>query len=84
MKKFDIYNLISLVIFKIDNVLYKTLGIVSSYRKHAWVLSGKRLQRDLDREHSQRDLVNSLFGHNYTTKQALEVYRRDEVDLMEW
>ena len=70
-------NLISLVIFKIDNVLYKTLGIVSSFRRHSWVLSGKRLQRDLDREHSHRDRVNSLYGHNYTTKKALEV------DLME-
>jgi hypothetical protein len=84
MKKFDIYNLISLVIFKVDNVLYKTLGIVSSYRKHAWTLAGKRLQRDLDREHSHRDLVNSLFGHDYTTKKALEVYYQDEVDLKEW
>ena len=71
MKKFDIYNLISLVIFKIDNVLYKTLGIVSSYRKHAWTLSGKRLQRDLDREHSMRDHFNALNGTSYTTKQAL-------------
>ena len=64
-------NLISLVIFKIDNVLYKTLGVVSSYRKHAWVLGGKRLQRDLDREHSMRDHLNALNGTCYTTKQAL-------------
>ena len=64
-------NLISLVIFKIDNVLYKTLGIVSSYRKHAWTLSGKKLQRDLDREHSMRDHLNALNGTCYTTKQAL-------------
>ena len=77
-------NFIALVIFKVDNVLYKTLGIVSPFRRHHWVLSGKRLQRDLDREHSKRDLVNSLFGHNYTTKRALEVYYQDEVDLKEW
>ena len=67
-------NLISLVIFKIDNVLYKTLGIVSSYRKHAWALSGKRLQRDLDREHSMRDHLNALNGTSYTTKQALTLW----------
>ena len=64
-------NLISLVIFKIDNVLYKTLGIVSPFRRHHWVLSGKRLQRDLDREHSMRDHLNALNGTSYTTKQAL-------------
>lgn len=64
-------NLIALVIFKIDNVLYKTLGIVSSFRRDAWVLSGKRLQRDLDREHSMRDHLNALNSTSYTTKQAL-------------
>lgn len=82
MKK--IYDLIAVAIFKIDNALYKTLGVVSSFRRQSWVRQSKKLQRDLDREHSQRDRVNSLFGHNYTTKKALEVYRRDEVDLMEW
>ena len=82
MKK--ICDLIAVAILKIDTVLYKTLGVVSSFRRDAWTRQGKRLQRDLDREHSQRDHVNSLFGHNYTTKKALEVYRRDEVDLMEW
>lgn len=71
MKKFNIINLISLVIFKIDNVLYKTFGIVSSFRRHSWVLSGKRLQRALDSEHSLRDHLNALNGTCYTTKQAL-------------
>ena len=73
MKK--VINFISLVIFKIDNVLYKTLGFVSSYRKHARVLSGKRLQRDLDREHSMRDHLNALNGTSYTTKQALALQK---------
>lgn len=82
MKK--ICNLIAVVIFKVDTALYKTLGVVSSFRRDAWTRRGKRLQRDLDDEHSKRDLVNSLFGHDYTTKQALEVYYQDEVDLMEW
>lgn len=82
MKK--IFELLAVATFKVDTVLYKTFGIVSSFRRHHWVLSGKRLQRDLDHEHSQRDLVNSLYGHNYTTKYALEVYHQDEVDLKEW
>lgn len=70
-------NLIAVAVFKIDNVLYKTFGFVSPFRRDAWARQGRRLQRDLDREHSRRDLVNSLYGHNYTTKQALEVYRRE-------
>lgn len=82
MKK--ICDLIVVVIFKIDTALYKIFGFVSSFRRKAWNRRGKRLQRDLDNEHSKRDLVNSLFGHDYTTKQALEVYYQDEVDLMEW
>ena len=68
-------NLISLVIFKIDNVLYKTFGVVGSFRRHSWVLSGKRLQRDLDREHSMRDHLNALNGTSYTTKQALALQK---------
>lgn len=69
MKK--ICDLISLVIFKIDNALYKTLGIVSSFRRGAWARQSRRLQRDLDREHSMRDYLNALNGTSYTTKQAL-------------
>ena len=64
-------NLISLDLFCL---LYKTLGIVSSFRRHSWVLSGKRLQRDLDREHSMRDHLNALNGTSYTTKQALALW----------
>lgn len=70
-------NLIAVAIFKVDTVLYKTFGFVSPFRRDAWARQGRRLQRDLDREHSRRDLVNSLYGHNYTTKKALEVYRRE-------
>lgn len=68
-------NFISLVIFKVDNVLYKTLGIVSPFRRHHWVLSGKKLQRALDREHSMRDHLNVLNGTSYTTKQALALQK---------
>lgn len=64
-------NLISLVIFKIDNALYKTFGFVSYFRKKSWVLKGKRLQQQLDYEHAKRDRLNYLWDTNYTTKQAL-------------
>lgn len=66
-----IINTIAQVIFKIDTVLYKTLGFVSSFRKQSWARRGKRLQQDLDREHSRRDHLNALHGTSYTTKQAL-------------
>lgn len=67
----NICNLISLVIFKVDTVLYKTFGIVSSFRRNAWTRQGKGLQKDLDGEHSMRDHLNALHGTSYTTKQAL-------------
>lgn len=69
MKK--ICNLIAVVIFKVDTALYKTLGFVSSFRRQSWTRRGRRLQQDLDREHSQRDYLNALYDTNYTTKQAL-------------
>ena len=69
MKK--ICDLIAVAIFKVDTVLYKTFGIVSPFRRNAWARQGKRLQRDLDHEHSMRDHLNALHGTSYTTKQAL-------------
>ena len=59
------------LIIKVDTVLYKTFGIVSSFRRNAWARCGQKLQQDLDREHSKRDHLNALKGTNYTTKQAL-------------
>lgn len=69
MKK--ICKLIAVAIFKIDTVLYKTLGIVSPFRRDVWKLQSKRLQKVLDAEHSLRDQLNALHGTSYTTKQAL-------------
>ena len=69
MKK--ICDLIAVAIFKVDTTLYKTFGIVSPLRRNAWARRGKRLQQDLDREHSRRDHLNALYGTSYTTKQAL-------------
>lgn len=69
MKK--ICDLIAVAIFKVDTVLYKTFGFVSPFRRDAWARQGRRLQRDLDREHSLRDHLNALNGTSYTTKQAL-------------
>ena len=70
-----IFKLIAVVVYKIDNVFYKTFGLVSPFRRHSWALSGKRLQEDLDCEHAKRDYLNYLYGTNYTTKQALELQK---------
>ncbi len=69
MKK--ICNLIAVAIFKVDTILYKTFGIVSSFRRNAWARQSKGLQKDLDGEHSMRDHLNALHGTSYTTRQAL-------------
>lgn len=69
MKK--ICDLISFIIFKVDTVLYKTFGIVSSFRRDAWKLQGRRLQVELDAEHARRDHLNALHGTSYTTKRAI-------------
>lgn len=62
---------LALAIFRIDNALYKTFGFVSPLREQSWALSGKRLQEELDHEHSMRDRLNDFYGTDYTTKQAL-------------
>ena len=66
-----IFKLIAVVIFRIDNMLYKTFGLVSPFRRNSWARRAKKLQQDLDREHSMRDHLNALNGTSYTTKQAL-------------
>ena len=73
MKK--ICKLIAVAIFKVDTALYKTFGFVSSFRKQSWARRSEKLQRALDREHFQRDSVNTAFKKDYTTKRALEVFR---------
>ena len=70
-----IFKLIAIVIFKVDNALYKTFGFVSSFREHRWALKVKRLQQQLDWEHARRDRLNDFWGTNYTTKQALALQK---------
>lgn len=62
---------LAVAIFRLDNALYKTFGFVSPFREQSWTLSGKRLQEELDHEHSMRDRLNNFYGTDYTTKQAL-------------
>lgn len=69
-----IINAVSRVIFRVDNLLYNTIGIVTPFRRAYWRRSANKIQRSLDREHSMRDHINRLNGTNYTTKKAIEVY----------
>lgn len=69
MKK--IIKFMAVVIVRVDTVLYKTFGLVSPFRRQFWTRQSKRLQQNLDREHSQRDRLNAFYGTSYTTKQAL-------------
>ena len=66
-----IIDTIAVVIFKVDTVLYRTLGFASPLRKQSWARQGRRLQRKLNYEHSLRDYLNTRRGTSYTTKQAL-------------
>lgn len=71
-----IIELTAVVVYKVDNVLYKTFGLVSPFRKQSWAIDGKKLQQQLNWEHARRDRLNALYGTNYTTKQALAL-RKD-------
>lgn len=70
-----IIELTAVVVYKVDNVLYKTFGLVSPFRKQSWAIDGKRLQQQLDYEHARRDRLNDFWGTNYTTKQALALHK---------
>lgn len=69
-----IINALSYVIFRVDNLLYNTIGVVTPFRRRYWKRRSYKVQRDLEREHSMRDHINRLNGTNYTTKKAIEVY----------
>lgn len=70
-----IIELTAVAVYKVDNVLYKTFGLVSPFRKQSWALRAKRLQRQLDYEHALRDHLNNFWGTNYTTKQVLALHK---------
>lgn len=61
------------IVAKIDKFLYKYIGIVTPLRRNIWRRTAKKLQRQLDREHSIRDFVNN-HGYNVTTEEALRIY----------
>ena len=58
---------------KIDKFLYKYIGIITPIRRVYWRRTAKKIQRELDRQHSIRDFVNN-HGYNVTTEEALRIY----------
>lgn len=77
MKTMDkVIDFTAIVASKVDNVLYKTFGFVSPFRKESWDIDGKRLQHQLDWEHTRRDRLNMIYGTDYTTRQALALYKK--------
>ena len=69
-----IINAVSRVIFGVDNLLYNTIGIVTPFRRAYWRRRANKNQRELDREHSIKNHINAIYGSNYTTKKAVEIY----------
>lgn len=65
--------MITKIIAKIDNFIYRFIGIVTPLRRAFWRRESRKLQRQLDREHSIRDFVNN-HGYNVTTEEALRIY----------
>ena len=61
------------IIAKVDNFIYKCIGIVTPLRRNIWRRTAKKIQRELNREHYIRDFVNN-HGYNVTTEEALRIY----------
>lgn len=68
-------NILFKVYVKIDNLLYRTLGIVTSVRKMHWENKAEEIQKLLDKERKIKELSNSCFGTDYTTKGAISQWR---------
>ena len=71
-------NAVSRIIFRIDTFLYNTIGIVTPFRRAYWRRSANKIQRSLDREHSIKNHINAIYGSNYTTKKAIEIYNNED------
>ena len=65
--------MIAKVVTKVDNFIYKCIGIVTPLRRSIWRRTSRSIQRELDRQHSIRDFVNN-HGYNVTTEEALRIY----------
>lgn len=67
--------MLSKIVVKIDNVLYRTFGIVTPIRKAFWRRQAKGIQLGLHYEHANRDYYNRVYNDNKTTKEALRLLK---------
>lgn len=65
--------MITTIIAKVDNFIYKSFRIVTPLRRTFWRRTSRSIQRELDRQHSIRDFVNN-HGYNVSTEEALRIY----------
>lgn len=65
--------MITRVIAKIDNFLYKRIGIVTPLRKAYWRKQARSIQVVLNYQHENRDYYNRVYNDNKTTKEALKL-----------
>lgn len=67
------------IIAKIDNFIYRYIGIVTPIRRAYWRRQARGIQWKLNYEHGNRDFYNHVYNDNKTTKDALrllkEVYK---------
>lgn len=66
-----IITAIAHVFVGIDNVLYRTFGFVSCFRRHHWGNKARNIQAMLNYQHSRKDRYNKLHGTNLTTKAVM-------------
>ena len=73
MKKIADFILSTIVhtLVGIDNVLYRTFGYVSCFRRHKWNKQAGEIQVSLNYQHSRRDRFNKINGTNWTTKRVM-------------
>lgn len=63
------------VYVRIDNLLYKTFGVVTPVRKMHWKNKAAEIQKLLNKERKMKEFSNSFFGTDYTTKKAISQWR---------
>lgn len=71
--------MITTIIAKVDNFIYKSFRIVTPLRRVYWRRQARGIQVELDYQHQNRDFYNRVYNDNKTTKEALrllkEVYK---------
>lgn len=65
--------MIAKIIAKIDNFLYKRIGIVTPLRRAYWNRQSIKLQKEIDIEQSKIDFVHKM-GFDCVGQDAIDLY----------